>query len=112
MNVEQRVEDLERQLSRYHAQLETAIEQRDKFVLKAAWGAVKGAIISAVFIGAIVAGRDWFPGLGWLAMLGIALLAAVAALLLSGLVGLYLERIEADDTGKFWRLPRWEAGHS
>ena len=111
MNVEQRVEALERQLSRYHAQLETAIEQRDRFVLKAAWGAVKGAIIGAVFIGAIVAGRDWYPGLGWPALLGIALLAAIAALILAGLVGLWLERVEADDKGKFWRLPRWEAGH-
>lgn len=111
MNVEQRVEALERQLSRYHAQLETAIEQRDRFVLRAAWGAVKGAIISAVFIGAIVAGGDWYPGLGWPARLGIAALAAIAALILSGLVGLWLERIEADDKGKFWRLPRWEAGH-
>lgn len=109
MKVEDRVEELERRLAQYHAQLETAIEQRDKFVLKAAWGSVKGAIICGVFIAAIVASKHWFPSLGWLAATGIALVAALAALIVAGLVGLYLERIEADNEGKFWRLPRWEA---
>ena len=109
MKVEERVEELERRLAQYHAQLETAIEQRDRFVLKAAWGSVKGAIICGVFIAAIVASKRWFPTLGWLAAGGIALVAAIAALIIAGLVGLYLERIEADNSGKFWRLPRWDA---
>lgn len=109
MKVEQRVEELERRLAQYHAQLETAIEQRDKFVLKATWGVVKGVIICAVFIAAIVASKHWFPSLGWLAATGIALVAAIGALIAAGLVGLWLERIEADDSGKFWRLPRWGA---
>ena len=109
MKAEQRIEELERRLAQYHAQLETAIEQRDRFVLKAAWGAVKGAIICGVFIAAIVASKHFFPSLGWLAATGLALLAAVVALIVAGLIGLYLERIEADNEGKFWRLPRWAA---
>ena len=37
MDAGQRIEELERRLARYHAQLETAVAQRDRFVLKAGW---------------------------------------------------------------------------
>jgi hypothetical protein len=109
MSSEQRIEELERRLARYHAQLETAVAQRDRFVLKAGWRVVRWTIVAGVFVGAVLASWHWYPGLGWLARAGIALAAAVLALLLTGLVGLWLERIEGDESGKFWRLPRWEA---
>ena len=108
MNAAQRIDALERRLERYHAQLETAIEQRDRFVLKASWRVVRWTIIAGVFVGGLLVGRHWFPGLGWLALGGLALAAAVLAAILTGLIGLWLERAEADDSGKFWRLPRWQ----
>jgi hypothetical protein len=38
----------------------------------------------------------------------ITLVATLVAVLLAGLIGLWLERAEADESGKFWRLPRWQ----
>jgi len=107
MDAEQRIDELERRLERYHEQLETAIEQRDRFTLQATWGIVKGLIISGVFIGAIVASGRWFPSLSWLATAGITIVATILAVIFAGLIGLYLERMEEDDAGKFWRLPKW-----
>jgi hypothetical protein len=107
MDAERRIDELERRLERYHEQLETAIEQRDRFVLQATWGVVKGVIIGGVFIGAISATEHWFPNLSWLATAGITILATILAIIFAGLIGLYLERMEEDDASKFWRLPRW-----
>ena len=109
MDAGQRIEELERRLALYHAQLETAIAQRDRFVLKAGWRVVRWTIVAGVFAGAILACWHWFPGLGRPGIIGVALAAAIVALLLTGLVGLWLERIEGEDDGKFWRLPRWDA---
>jgi hypothetical protein len=108
MNAAQRIDALEQRLERYHAQLETAIEQRDRFVLTASWRALRWTIIAGVFVGTLLVSRHWFPGPGWLAPGGVALAAAVLAAILTGLIGLWLERAEADETGKFWRLPRWK----
>jgi hypothetical protein len=108
MNAAQRLDALERRLERYHAQLETAIEQRDRFTLKATWGVLKGIIIGGTFVGALLASGRWFPDLGWLGTVAITLVATLVAVLLAGLIGLWLERAEADESGKFWRLPRWQ----
>ena len=109
MNAAQRIDALERRLERYHAQLETAIEQRDRFTLKATWGVLKGIIIGGVFVGALLASGRWFAELGWLAMAAITIVATLLAVIFAGLIGLWLERAEADESGKFWRLPRWKA---
>jgi hypothetical protein len=107
MDADRRITELELRLTRYHEQLEAAIEQRDRFVLGAAWGVVRGILIPAVFIGALAASRHWFPSSGWLVTAAITVGATLLALLIAGLIGLYLERAEASDEGKFWRLPRW-----
>ena len=108
MNAAQRLDALERRLERYHAQLETAIEQRDRFTLKATWGVLKGIIIGGTFVGALLASGRWFPALGWLGTAGITLAATLFATIFAGLIGLWLERAEADERGKFWRLSRWQ----
>lgn len=107
MDADRRIEELERRLARYHEQLETAIEQRDRYVLKSAWRVLRLVIVAGVFVGAIAGMAHWAPNASWLVAAAIAVGAAVVAFIFSGLIGVYLERAEADNAGKFWRLPRW-----
>ena len=107
MDADRKIEELERRLARYHEQLEAAIEQRDRFVLRTAWSAMKALLVAGVFLAAMVGARHWFPTSGWLITAAVTVGATLLALLVAGLIGLYLERAEASDEGKFWRLPRW-----
>ena len=99
-----KVEDLELQLDQHFRELNAAVEQRDKFVLSATWGIVKGATSIAAFIGVPIALKNWLGWDGW--WLGIAGFfgAMIVLIAMSG----WHEKGHADDEKKMWRLPEWQ----
>lgn len=100
----QRVGSLERRLNRYHEWLESSIDQRTTFNLKATWGILHGVIGWGAFAGSAYLLNDWFGPVGWLGGVGI-IAAAFAAM---GYVVYRTNRSEEDDHKKLDRLPQWD----
>jgi hypothetical protein len=98
-----RVDDLEARLEQHFEELNAAVEQRDQFVLGAAWGTVRGLTSAGAFIGVPIALKSWFGWDGW--WLGVA--GFVGAIIVLVAMAGWNERNQADDEKKMWRLPKW-----
>ena len=107
-DLKMKVAELEIRLDRYHQELNEAIDQRDKTVLRRVWRLVDwsnllvsfafGAVVSALLLGL------W----GWLAGLIGGILGFGVALFIVG----FTQRREKHDQSNFsalplWRLPNW-----
>ena len=101
----QQVAELEWRLAKHHEALNDAIDQRDKFALNSSWGIVKAAAFISSFIAANYIFKEWLEWEGWLA----GILSGVLALVILGLLGVYIEKGETGDQGKLYRLPEWKS---
>lgn len=104
MTAEDRIDDLEARLEKYHEWLKDSIEQRDRLALDAAWGVHYALYSVSVTVGAIFAVHYFLGDTGWL--VGGLTLAALMAIPTA--VHLWSNSQRMEEVGRLAKLPEWE----
>lgn len=104
MTAEDRIDDLERRLERYHEWLVDSIQQRDRLALDAAWG-VHYAFYSALgTIAAIYAVHRYVGDSGWVA--GFLFVSALTIIPL--VIHIWSNGARMKEVDRLAKLPEWE----
>jgi VIT1/CCC1 family predicted Fe2+/Mn2+ transporter len=105
-----RLSELESRLDAYHAQLEAALEHDRQFQLGAAWGIVSGLLALAALAAILVTGLAWLKdsGVFWWAAAAIAY--SILATVIVGLIAGWVEKKRKQDALKLSSLPQWHHG--
>ena len=99
------IEELELRLSSYHAELNEAVEQRDRLAIDAAWG-VHGAFTSTLAVLLLLYVFDRFIGWhSWLGGIGVGV--AIFAVQMVTRMSSNSARMKEVDT--FATLPTWDS---
>jgi hypothetical protein len=112
----ERISDLEWRLEQHHRALKEAVEQRDKFVLGAAWGPINAGAFFLTFLPAFYLAEKLIEKvLGWhgvLAWIVSAVIGFVVGFIAFCLMIAYLDRQQKGDESKLWKLPEWRTRDS
>ncbi|MDF2386577.1 hypothetical protein JMG10_34260 [Nostoc ellipsosporum NOK] len=106
MTPEQRIDDLELRLYKYHEWMKESIERRDRLAMDAAWGVHYSFFSTLALIGAYII-TDKFLGLhSWItaALFGFALLP------IQFVVYMWSNGLRMKEVDSLAKLPDWEWG--
>lgn len=109
MTPDQRIDDLENRLDRYHEWLVESIQQRDRLALDAAWG-VHYALYSNLAVAALAAGYYIaFDQRSWGAF---GVIFVVGLLVSQFAIHAWSNRARMKEVDRLAKLPDWEWKHS
>lgn len=106
MSADDRIDDLEWRLEKYHEWLTDSIEQRDRLALDAAWG-VSGALQQTIAVFMLFYLYDRFVGWSWTYWYGVLALG-LAVFLVQMFVWIHSNNARMKEVERLAKLPSWD----